>query len=165
MFVARGCAAHRALSQALGVQQHPMQRALAQSIRPAAAIGIMSPTAAFTAAPFSVTAAAAAATNAEGPGHIPAIGAKRRFRPLRVIKNRIDILHDPLYNKGSGYKVGERDRLGLRGLVPPRRLRMTAQPVAMIFNDDDSVRRALLRPAFTHTHSHGLDFSSPRIAL
>ena len=38
---------------------------------------------------------------------------------ILINKKGIDLLHDPLYNKGSGYPIAERDRLSLRGLVPP----------------------------------------------
>lgn len=47
--------------------------------------------------------------------------------PVKTGKRGIDIIHDPLYNKGTGFKHTERDRLGLRGLVPPRRLTMGTQ--------------------------------------
>lgn len=41
-------------------------------------------------------------------------------RPLRTKKNNgIDILHDPLWNKSLAFDYSERDRLGLRGLIPP----------------------------------------------
>ena len=51
----------------------------------------------------------------------------RRYRPLRVQKTGIDLLHDPLFNKGTGYGYGERGRMRLRGLVPPRVLSMDQQ--------------------------------------
>lgn len=40
-------------------------------------------------------------------------------RPLRTHKRGIDILHDPLWNKSLAFSYSERDRLGLRGLLPP----------------------------------------------
>ncbi|RHY58396.1 hypothetical protein DYB34_004526 [Aphanomyces astaci] len=52
---------------------------------------------------------------------------KKFLPPLRTGKKGIDLIHDPLFNKGTGYKHAERDRLGLRGLVPPRRLNMKLQ--------------------------------------
>jgi hypothetical protein len=32
---------------------------------------------------------------------------------------QIDILHDPLWSKSTAFDYSERDRLGLRGLLPP----------------------------------------------
>ncbi|XP_020094144.1 NAD-dependent malic enzyme 59 kDa isoform, mitochondrial isoform X1 [Ananas comosus] len=40
--------------------------------------------------------------------------------PCIVHKRGTDILHDPWYNKDTGFPLTERDRLGLRGLLPPR---------------------------------------------
>ncbi|CAK8542309.1 unnamed protein product [Lathyrus sativus] len=37
-----------------------------------------------------------------------------------VHKRGADILHDPWFNKDTGFPLTERDRLGLRGLLPPR---------------------------------------------
>ena len=42
------------------------------------------------------------------------------LRPLKTKQKGIDILHDPLWNKGMAMQVNERDRLKLRGLLPPR---------------------------------------------
>ncbi|KAL2335925.1 hypothetical protein Fmac_010371 [Flemingia macrophylla] len=58
----------------------------------------------------------AAASNAAG---------SRRFSaaipgPCIVHKRGADILHDPWFNKDTGFPLTERDRLGLRGLLPPR---------------------------------------------
>lgn len=36
-------------------------------------------------------------------------------------------MHNPLFNKGTAFKLGERDRLRFRGLLPPRRLNMPLQ--------------------------------------
>ncbi|KAG2243051.1 hypothetical protein Bca52824_095104 [Brassica carinata] len=40
--------------------------------------------------------------------------------PCMVHKRGSDILHDPWFNKDTGFPLTERDRLGLRGLLPPR---------------------------------------------
>eukprot|EP00262_Sarcandra_glabra_P003296 TRINITY_DN1394_c0_g3_i1.p1 TRINITY_DN1394_c0_g3~~TRINITY_DN1394_c0_g3_i1.p1 ORF type:complete len:607 (+),score=103.64 TRINITY_DN1394_c0_g3_i1:110-1930(+) len=53
------------------------------------------------------------------------LGQTRRFSaaipgPCMVHKRGTDILHDPWFNKDTGFPLTERDRLGLRGLLPPR---------------------------------------------
>ncbi|VFQ75825.1 unnamed protein product [Cuscuta campestris] len=40
-------------------------------------------------------------------------------RPAIVHKRSLDILHDPWFNKGTAFSETERDRLHLRGLLPP----------------------------------------------
>ena len=44
---------------------------------------------------------------------------RRHMRTLRTRQYGVDILHDPLWNKGTAFDLEERDRLGLRGLLPP----------------------------------------------
>ncbi|KXZ45769.1 hypothetical protein GPECTOR_50g562 [Gonium pectorale] len=44
-----------------------------------------------------------------------------------VRKTGIDLLKDPWCNKGSAFPRSERDRLGLRGLLPPRSLTLELQ--------------------------------------
>lgn len=44
---------------------------------------------------------------------------KKYPKPLRTRKSGIDILHDPLWNKSLAFSYSERDRLGIRGLIPP----------------------------------------------
>ncbi|OIV89629.1 hypothetical protein TanjilG_14601 [Lupinus angustifolius] len=53
------------------------------------------------------------------------LARSRRFStvnpgPCIVHKRGADILHDPWFNKDTGFPLTERDRLGLRGLLPPR---------------------------------------------
>ncbi|KAL5792462.1 hypothetical protein ACOSP7_001056 [Xanthoceras sorbifolium] len=53
------------------------------------------------------------------------LSRSRRFStaipgPCMVHKRGADILHDPWFNKDTGFPLTERDRLGLRGLLPPR---------------------------------------------
>lgn len=40
-------------------------------------------------------------------------------KPLKTKSFGIDIIHDSLWNKGMAFSRSERDRLGLRGLLPP----------------------------------------------
>ncbi|KAF7825958.1 NAD-dependent malic enzyme 62 kDa isoform, mitochondrial isoform X1 [Senna tora] len=40
-------------------------------------------------------------------------------RPTIIHKRSLDILHDPWFNKGTAFSMTERDRLDLRGLLPP----------------------------------------------
>ena len=48
--------------------------------------------------------------------------------PPKIVRtNGVDLLHDPLYNKGTAFTVHERERLKLRGLLPPRVLSMGSQ--------------------------------------
>lgn len=56
------------------------------------------------------------------------IDCSRKFMaPLKIPGRGSDILNNPLFNKGTAFKSGERDRLSFRGLLPPRRLNMTIQ--------------------------------------
>ncbi|KAG6680055.1 hypothetical protein I3842_13G020600 [Carya illinoinensis] len=56
---------------------------------------------------------------------IPMLMRSRSFttiegdRPTIVHKRSLDILHDPWFNKGTSFSMTERDRLDLRGLLPP----------------------------------------------
>mmetsp|Transcript_14650 Transcript_14650/g.19118 ORF Transcript_14650/g.19118 Transcript_14650/m.19118 type:complete len:622 (+) Transcript_14650:485-2350(+) len=48
-------------------------------------------------------------------------GCSKQFRaPITIAVRGTDILTDPLFNKGTAFKTGERDRLRFRGLLPPR---------------------------------------------
>ncbi|EFN53662.1 hypothetical protein CHLNCDRAFT_136414 [Chlorella variabilis] len=47
---------------------------------------------------------------------------------ISVARSRgVDVLHDPVFNKGTAHPLVERERLGLRGLLPPRVLSMEQQ--------------------------------------
>ena len=52
-------------------------------------------------------------------------------------KRGVDLLHDPLLNKGTAFTAAERDALGVRGLVPPRITSQAAQVTRVL----DSFRR------------------------
>jgi malate dehydrogenase (oxaloacetate-decarboxylating)(NADP+) len=62
--------------------------------------------------------------------HRPTASADAPSLPVR--KRGLDIVRDPLLNKGTGFADSERDALGLRGLVPPEVVSM-----------DDQVRRVM----------------------
>ncbi|KAF9421663.1 Malic enzyme [Podila epigama] len=42
-------------------------------------------------------------------------------------KHGLDVIHDPLLSKGTAFSLAERERLGIRGLVPPRTQEMDKQ--------------------------------------
>jgi malate dehydrogenase (oxaloacetate-decarboxylating)(NADP+) len=46
----------------------------------------------------------------------------------------IRLLHDPRYNRGTGFTAAEREALGLRGLLPPRVISMEQQAMRVIRN-------------------------------
>jgi len=53
--------------------------------------------------------------------------SKRFLKPLTINARGSDILNNPQFNKGLAFKLGERDRLRIRGLLPPRRLNIADQ--------------------------------------
>jgi malate dehydrogenase (oxaloacetate-decarboxylating)(NADP+) len=60
-------------------------------------------------------------------------GGRRHMRVLRTRQLGVDILHDPLWNKGTAFDQEERDRLNLRGLLPPV-IRTIEQQVVRVMN-------------------------------
>ena len=67
---------------------------------------------------------ALATTTLTNPAHLhhktgSALKTAKYPRPLRTRKSGKDILLDPLWNKSLAFSYSERDRLGIRGLVPP----------------------------------------------
>jgi len=55
-----------------------------------------------------------------------------------VPRNGIDLLHDPFWNKGTAFSAVERDRLKLRGLLPPRHSASIEAQAARIMDDVES---------------------------
>eukprot|EP01104_Vermistella_antarctica_P017214 TRINITY_DN6068_c0_g2_i1.p1 TRINITY_DN6068_c0_g2~~TRINITY_DN6068_c0_g2_i1.p1 ORF type:complete len:658 (+),score=107.09 TRINITY_DN6068_c0_g2_i1:67-1974(+) len=51
----------------------------------------------------------------------------RHLKPRVIPKRGLDVLHDPTFNKGTAFSFSERDRLGIRGLVPPCKFDMERQ--------------------------------------
>lgn len=85
---------------------------------------------------------------------------KKYNPPIKTGKRGINIVHDPLYNKGTGFKMVERDRLGLRGLVPPRRLRMDVQLAKLyeIYSEEADPLRKNLFLSDLHNRNEPLFF-------
>mmetsp|Transcript_148 Transcript_148/g.379 ORF Transcript_148/g.379 Transcript_148/m.379 type:complete len:609 (+) Transcript_148:76-1902(+) len=73
-------------------------------------------------------------TNGDGddsPLH-PWSGSK--LPPLRIRAKGAYVIQNPLFNKGTAFSYPERDRLGLRGLLPPRRIQMAVQKEKVLAN-------------------------------
>ena len=76
-------------------------------------------------------------------------GCRRNFMaPLRIKNERgIEILHNPLYNKGTAFKSGERDRLGFRGLLPSKIFNIHLQKqrfLVALRNEESDIQKNLL---------------------
>lgn len=69
----------------------------------------------------------------------------------------VNLLHDPVYNKGVAHPMVERERLGLRGLLPPRVMSLAQQKSHMLdaywhgsdFIDPDQIESG----GVTHEHT------------
>ena len=74
--------------------------------------------------------------------------SRYEFTPALVTRQRgLNIVQDPLTNKGTGFEAAERDRLRIRGLVPPRTLSLPVQ-AQKIMHAIDSKTDALEKSAY-----------------
>ena len=75
-------------------------------------------------------------------------GCKRSFMaPIQISVRGKDILHSPLFNKGTAFKSGERDRLRIRGLLPHRIMNIHAQKkrfLAALRELDSNIRKNIM---------------------
>lgn len=75
-------------------------------------------------------------------------GCKRNFmKPISITRRGKDILHDPLFNKGTAFKSGERDRLRIRGLLPPRMININVQKERFLLAlraEDSNIKKNLM---------------------
>ena len=69
------------------------------------------------------------------------------FSSLTLPVFSIEILTDPLFNKGTAFKNGERDRLRFRGLLPPRIMNMATQKERFLLSlrsEESTIRKNIL---------------------
>ena len=57
-----------------------------------------------------------------------------KTQPEQDLPRGVKILHDPVHNKGTAFTDAERDKLGLRGLLPPRVCSPAEQELRVIGN-------------------------------
>ncbi|CAO3646703.1 unnamed protein product [Cunninghamella echinulata] len=69
----------------------------------------------------------------------PAVSSDpRNDKTVQVTPSRgVNIIHDPLLSKGTAFSIAERERLSIRGLVPPRCQEMDKQLLRVKRNLDD----------------------------
>jgi len=75
-------------------------------------------------------------------------GCKRSFMsPIRISGGGIQVLHSPLFNKGTAFKSGEKDRLRIRGLLPHRVMNIGLQKERFLLAlraEESDIRKNLL---------------------
>jgi hypothetical protein len=75
-------------------------------------------------------------------------GCKRSFMaPIRISSRGVQILHNPLFNKGTAFKGGERDRLRIRGMLPSRIMNIHLQKERFLIAfraEESNIRKNIL---------------------
>merc|ERR1712137_968044 len=69
------------------------------------------------------------------------------IKPLITYKLGVDVLHDPIINKGTAFTASERERLHVRGLVPPVNFDIEKQVARVLRQYNEQV-------SDIHKHSH-----------
>jgi malate dehydrogenase (oxaloacetate-decarboxylating)(NADP+) len=67
--------------------------------------------------------------------------------PLRIESRGVQTLHNPLFNKGTAFKAGERDRLGIRGMLPSRIMNIHLQKERFLIAfraEESNIRKNIL---------------------
>ncbi|KAL1922278.1 uncharacterized protein VTP21DRAFT_9817 [Calcarisporiella thermophila] len=77
----------------------------------------------------------------------PADYYRPRGRVIVTSKRGTEIIHDPLLNKGTAFSIEERERLQIRGLVPPRQQPMDKQ-LERVKNNLDHLKDPLQKAIF-----------------
>jgi hypothetical protein len=99
----------------------------------------------------SITPVTTTSTKSDEP--LPETGewkdCRRTFMaPLRIKNVRgTEILHNPLYNKGTAFKSGERDRLGFRGLLPAKIMNIKVQKERFLLalrSEESNIKKNIL---------------------
>jgi hypothetical protein len=75
-------------------------------------------------------------------------GCKRSFMaPIQISSRGVQILHNPLFNKGTAFKYGERDRLRIRGMLPSRIMNIHLQKERFLIAfraEESNIRKNIL---------------------
>ncbi len=93
---------------------------------------------------------------------------KTHDKPLKTSQFGIDILHDPLWNKGTAFTQYERDRLGLRGLLPPVVKTIEEQierTVGHLGKLESNVDKNMYLQSLHNRYAHALAFAPATISL
>ena len=98
----------------------------------------LSPSAAAAASPRAFSASASSYGTDDDSGGDPSSAFTRAACPttpwVRSVVSGVDLMRNPKYNKGLAFSEDERDRLYLRGLLPPAVLPMRTQAARAMVN-------------------------------
>jgi hypothetical protein len=77
----------------------------------------------------SFSSSSSSSSSSPSPSNVnPADPSNMKWlEPTYIRRRGLGVVHDPWCNKGTGFPLPERDRLRIRGLVPPRTLTLETQ--------------------------------------